>query len=84
MLVGGLPLGVRRTGVVDRDGRQVVEHDPAEVETLRRIRELRDESRSLRAIVAALQAGGHTTKRGGAWAPTTLKKVLDRVPPIRL
>lgn len=79
--VGGVPLGVRRTGTIDDDGRHVVEHDEAEATTVRRIRELRCEGRSLRAIVEALRSEGHATKRGGSWAPTTVKKVLDRTAP---
>jgi site-specific DNA recombinase len=78
VIVGGEPLGMRRTGAVDQHGRQVFEEDPAEAATVRRIRELRGEGRSLRAIVAALQSEGHRTKRGGAWAPTTVQKVLAR------
>lgn len=79
VLVGGVPLGVRRTGVLDRDGRQVVERDHDEEHTLGRIRELRAEGRSLRAIVAALQTEGRPAKRGGSWTPTTVKKILDRI-----
>jgi DNA invertase Pin-like site-specific DNA recombinase len=78
VLVGGVPLGVRRTGVVDHDGRQVIEQHPAEARTVRRIRELRNDGCSLRSIVATLRAEGHETKRGGTWAPTTVKKILDR------
>lgn len=46
--------------------------------TLARICELRDEALSLRQIVARLDAEGYKTKRGGRWAPETLRKVLAR------
>jgi site-specific DNA recombinase len=78
VLVGGVPLGVRRTCVVDQDGRQVIGHHPAEARTVRRIPELRNDGCSLRSIVAILRTEGHETKRGGTWAPTTVKKILDR------
>lgn len=78
VLVGGVPLGMRRTSIVDHEGRHVVEHDPAEARTVQRILDLRDLGHSLRSIVATLRTEGHQTKRGGSWAPTTIKKVLDR------
>ena len=81
VLIGGVPLGMRRTGTLDNDGRHVVEPDEAEAATVRRIRELRHEGRSLRAIVETLRTEGHATKRGGSWAPTTVKRVLDRMMP---
>ena len=82
VLVGGVALGLRRTGVVDRDGRHVVERDEAEERTVAMIRDLRAEGRSLRSIAVALGEHGRRTKRGGTWAATTVKKVLDRLAPL--
>lgn len=78
VLVGGVALGVRRTDVVDCDGRHVVVRDEVEAQTVARIRELRGQGHSLRAIAFSLGVEGHATKRGGRWAATTIKKVLDR------
>jgi DNA invertase Pin-like site-specific DNA recombinase len=52
--------------------------DEHELSTLARIRELRSESMSLREMAATLTSEGHRTKRGGKWAPETLRKVLVR------
>jgi hypothetical protein len=47
VLVGGVPLGMRRSGLVDKHGRRVVEHDPIDSQTVTRIREVRTEGHSL-------------------------------------
>lgn len=54
---------------------------PDEIETVRVILKLRrrDPQRwSFREIAARLSAEGHKTKRGGEWAPQTVKRVWDR------
>lgn len=50
----------------------------SEQETLRRIRELSAEGRTLRDVAAALAAEGRKTKRGGDWHPQTISRVLKR------
>lgn len=47
-------------------------------EAVVRIHQLRDQGLTLRAIVAALDAEGVRTLRGGKWAPETVRKVLGR------
>jgi site-specific DNA recombinase len=76
--LGGEALGWRRLAREDADGRRVVEADAAERGTAERIAELRRSGASLRAICARLAAEGRATKRGGAWAPATVAKVLAR------
>ncbi len=39
---------------------------------------LRAEGLSLRAIADRLNADGHTTRRGAAWNPMQVARVLDR------
>lgn len=46
---------------------------------VRRIIELRQGGLSLQAVAAALTAEGHRTKRGGRWAPETVRKVCARI-----
>lgn len=46
--------------------------------TLDRITELRTAGLTLRAIADTLTAEGFETKRGGKWAPETLRKILAR------
>lgn len=48
--------------------------------TLDRIHELREQGCSLPVIAKTLTDEGFATKRGGAWHPFTVKKILDRVP----
>jgi DNA invertase Pin-like site-specific DNA recombinase len=59
------------------EGKELAE-DPAEQAALDRIRELRGQRKSLRAIAAALDAEGHRTRLGEAWHPNTLARILDR------
>jgi len=76
--LGGEGLGWRRGTDRDQDGRLGWVEDLAERATAERIRTLRAAGASLRAIVAALEAEGRPTKRGGRWAPATVAKVLGR------
>lgn len=78
VLVGGVPLGTRRTGEIDRDGRRVVVEDEAEMVAVHRALELRAGGSSLRAIARVLRDEGHATKRGGRWEATTVSRVLSR------
>ncbi len=73
---GSYPFGYRGEG----KGR---ERDAAPNETEQRvvqmIVDLRAADASYREIVAALEQGGHTTKRGGGrWSPMTVKRIYDR------
>jgi DNA invertase Pin-like site-specific DNA recombinase len=52
--------------------------DPAEQAAIRRIRRLHRDGRSLREIVAALDAEGIPAKRGGSWHPTTVARTLRK------
>ncbi len=76
--LGGEALGWSRTDETDAEGRRAVAEIVEEVETVRRIRDLRDAGESLRRIAAALDAEGRKTKKGGRWAPETVRKVLRR------
>jgi DNA invertase Pin-like site-specific DNA recombinase len=53
--------------------------NPSEQRVVARIQALHDAGASLRDICAALEAEGHTTKRGGhTWQPNTVRRVLQR------
>jgi site-specific DNA recombinase len=78
-VLGGEALGWRRTCERDPHGRCMVARDDAEAMTVARIRELRSQGLSLRAIAARLRDDGHRTKRGGCWAPQTVSNVLTRL-----
>ncbi len=69
---GGPPLGFRA------QDRSLVP-DAQEQATLARIKELRAEGKSLRAIAAALEAEGCRPKRSSRWHPQTLAAVLRRL-----
>lgn len=79
VLIGGVPLGRRRTAEIDRDGRRVVVEDEAEMLAVRRAIELRAGGSSLRQIARVLASEGHATKRGGKWEATTVGRILGRV-----
>ncbi len=76
--LGREALGWRRGAALDEHGRRVVEPDDVEAATVARIRELRCEGHSLRAIAGQLGAEGRRTKRGGRWAAETVRNVLAR------
>jgi DNA invertase Pin-like site-specific DNA recombinase len=78
--IGGEALGWRRADELDGEGRKVWLPDLAEQATAARIRELRGEGLSLRAICDVLRREGRPTKRGGRWAPQTVAQVLARDP----
>lgn len=76
--LGGEALGWSRTGDTDVHGRRIVIEVHDEVATVERIRELRAEGLTLRAICEQLTAEGHRTKRGGKWSPKVVRSVLMR------
>ena len=49
-----------------------------EQHAIQRIHALRDEGMSIRETIALLDAEGIRPKRGGAWHPTTLSRILNR------
>jgi len=59
-------------------GQPVLEADAEGQATAARIHELKAEGKTLRDIAAVLTAEGRKTRRGGAWAPATIAKVLAR------
>lgn len=73
----GAHVGAPRLGARVEGGALVA--DASEAATVARIQELAAEGCSLRAIAATLAAEGCRTKRGGKWAPETIRKVLARV-----
>lgn len=66
-------------GSASRDKELVVDDD--EQATIARIVELRRDGTSLREISRTLEAEGRPAKRGGAWHPKTVARVLDRLQP---
>ena len=76
--LGGEAIGWRRTADTDSEGRRMWIPVLEEQATAVRIRELRTAGLSLRGICEALAREGRHTKRGGRWAPQTVKQVLAR------
>ena len=77
--LGGDSLALRRTQQRGEDGRLAWEHDHEGQETMRIVRELRDQGLTLRAIATELTRLGRPTLRGGAWHPEHVRRCLDRV-----
>ena len=50
----------------------------AYIDLVPRMKQLQDSGSSLRAIADALNADGHTTRRGAQWNQVQVKRVLDR------
>jgi site-specific DNA recombinase len=72
----GERLGAPRLGLRVVDGKAFgVETEAATVE---RMRALRGQGLSLRAIAAVLVSEGRATKKGGKWSPETVARVLRR------
>lgn len=67
---GGIPLGYRKTD----DGLAV---DENEAEAIKRIFQLRQEGKTLRAIAQTLTDEGFRTKKGGRWYASTVQYILD-------
>jgi DNA invertase Pin-like site-specific DNA recombinase len=68
---GSPPYGYRAVG------RELVE-DEKEQLALARMRELRTDGASYRAIAERIATEGHLPKRGGVWHPMTVRQVLSR------
>ena len=76
--LGGEALGWRRSSEFDLDGRKRIADCRGELETVRRILDLRQQGQTLREIATTLAQEGHQTKRGGRWHPSTVRQVLRR------
>jgi hypothetical protein len=72
---GGYVAGSPRFGMKAHDKALVVHEEEAEI--IARIRALRDEGLSLRAIVRQLEADGVPSKLGARWHPTTVARLLS-------
>lgn len=74
---GGFAYGSPPFGYRAEDGELVP--DPAEQATIRRIRELLDEGRSLRGIARSLEAEKRPPKRSARWHPEALRVIVQRL-----
>lgn len=79
--LGSVPYGQS----LDHAGRKNKKGNPvelianaAEIETIRRIRELASTGLTIRAIAAALLAEGRQPRRGTSWSTATLSRLLSR------
>jgi DNA invertase Pin-like site-specific DNA recombinase len=72
---GGYVAGSPRFGLKAHDRALVVHAEEAEV--VARIRAMRDDGMSLRAIVRQLEVDGVPSKRGARWHPTTVARLLS-------
>jgi len=73
---GGFAGGAPPYGYAAVDGELV--DVPEEQTTLSRVRQMRGEGKSLRAIAETLNAGGVKPQRGRAWHPGVLVRLVDR------
>lgn len=61
-----------------RLGRPPMSPDDDDTNLVERIRGLQEAKYTLREVAATLQAEGFETKRGGKWAPETLRRIMAR------
>ncbi|MFO0662991.1 MAG: recombinase family protein [Polyangiaceae bacterium] len=76
--LGGAALGWKRALHTDDEGRRCIELDEREGRTVGRILDLHGQGLSLRDIARTLSEEGYPSKRGGRWAPETVRKVIAR------
>lgn len=76
--LGGAALGWERTEATDAEGRRVIAAVEREALAVARIRELRAQGFTLRAVAEVLTQEGHATKAGGRWHATTVARVVAR------
>lgn len=76
--LGGAALGWKRADATDADGRRVIATVEHEAVAVARIRDLRAQGLTLRAIAGVLATEGHATKAGGRWHPQTIARVIAR------
>jgi len=74
--LGTAGLGWCRGEEIDEHGRHTLVVVPDELATLARIRALRAEGLTYRAIAEAMTAEGRRTKRGGRWHAATVRSAL--------
>jgi len=74
--LGAPGLGWRRGEERDDAGRLAVVEIPEERATVARLRQLRSEGLTLRAVAAAMEAEARPTKRGGRWHASTVAAAL--------
>ncbi|MBX3233524.1 MAG: recombinase family protein [Labilithrix sp.] len=79
--LGAPPLGWDRIDERDGAGRLRIAPNLEELSTIERVRALRDDGLSLRAIAAVLTAEGRRTKRGGRWRAVTVQRALRKSTP---
>lgn len=68
---GQAPFGTKATR-----GSKTLVIAPTEYKALRKMRELRNEGMTVRAIAGALNAGGYVTRNGKAWGPSSVHGAL--------
>ncbi len=76
--LGAAGLGWKRSDARDETGRLSIDDVEEERATVQRIIALRATGMSLRDIAHALAGEGRRTKRGGRWAPETVRLVVKR------
>jgi len=76
--LGGEAHGWHRTDETDDAGRRIVADIQSECLAVRRILELRAAGLTLRAIASKLTAESYPTKRGGAWHPNGVRRIIAR------
>jgi len=79
-IVGRPPFGYEYSGTddLDENGRQKLVPSRPEARALQAMMTLSDQGMTLKAICATLTQAGYPTKRGGAWHPGTVSKMIAR------
>ena len=67
-----------KNGAIAASAVRTAKAEEAYVDLVPMMQELQASGKSLRAIAEALNADGHTTRRGAEWNQVQVKRVLDR------
>lgn len=74
--LGGYAYGAPPFGTESHEGTLI--DNPIEIETIRRITELRGQGNTLLQIADILTSEGHSPRRSDQWHPQTIKRIIDR------
>lgn len=81
--VGCPQYGWRYSNRLDSRGNRIVEEDPHQQAAIRRMGALYDAGKSVREIIARLDAEGYKAQRGGTWSFNSAWRLLVRIGKIR-
>jgi DNA invertase Pin-like site-specific DNA recombinase len=75
---GGLPYGKAYSKQLDEHGRRIVVDVPAQIETIKRIRDLHSEGKGIKTITDILEKENRQSPKGNIWNRAVVRRILQR------